>query len=377
MRKWTIAILVAALGVAPAAAWSAQPLAPASAPAAVPGGAPPPGTYVIHSIDVGTGLSIFVEGADFTLLYDAGSNDDTERAPNNRVIAYLKAVRPTLKRIDHLILSHPHKDHSELMPDVLIAYEVGNVWDSGAVNPICSYRALLANTAAEPGADYHHATGKVGPLSVPFAAKSCYGKMTPAVTVTLPRSVQITSAPVPLGAGARMAVLHADGSKQSSFNENSLVVRVDLGTRRLLLPGDAEAGGRKAPATKPAANSIEGELIACCSTELRSDILVAGHHGSMTSSRTAFLNAVGAKHYIVSAGPTRYGPKVTLPDKEVVEELSRRGTVWRTDNDDAACAKDDAKIGPDADGDPGGCDNIRIVIDATGAIAASYDRRAD
>ena len=135
--------------------------------------------------------------------------------------------------------------------------------------------------------------------------------------------------------------------------------------------------GRKPPTTVPAPNSIEGELIACCSTELRADILVAGHHGSMTSSRTAFLDAIGASHYIVSAGPTRYGPKVTLPDKEVVEELSRRGTVWRTDNDDAGCATKGAKIGPDNDGDPGGCDNIRIVIDAAGAMAAGYDRRAD
>ena len=372
MRKFTFSIVAAVLAAAPAAAWAAQP--PASGAASGP---PSAGTYVIHSIDVGTGLSIFVEGADFSLLYDAGSNDDTALQPNNRVIAYLRAVRPTLKRIDHLILSHPHKDHSELMPDVLTAYEIGNVWDSGSVNPICSYRAMLQNTAAEPGADYHHATGKVGPHSVSFAAKKCYGKSWPAVTVTLPRSVQITPAPVQLGAGARMTVLHADGNLDSEFNEASVVVRLDLGTRRILLPGDAEAGGRKDPSTLPAPNSIEGELIKCCSTELRSDILVAGHHGSMTSSRTAFLDAIGAKHYIVSAGPTRYGPKVTLPDKEVIAELTRRGTVWRTDNQDAACAKNPKKIGPDNDGDPGGCNNIRIVIDPAGVITAGYDRRAD
>ena len=89
-------ILVAALGVAPAAALVGPASRPdAGAPVAVPGEAPPAGTYVVHSIDVGTGLSIFVEGTDFTLLYDAGSNDDTARAPDNRVIAYLKAVRPS------------------------------------------------------------------------------------------------------------------------------------------------------------------------------------------------------------------------------------------------------------------------------------------
>ena len=62
----------------------------------------------------------------------------------------------------------------------------------------------------------------------------------------------------------------------------------------------------------------------------------------MTSSRTAFLDAIGANHYIVSAGPTRYG-SVTLPDAVVVAEFSRRGTVWRTDLNDATCGDQPAQ----------------------------------
>lgn len=53
---------------------------------------PPKGTYAVHAIDVGTGLSVFVEGHDFALLYDAGSNDDSGRGAKNRVLAYLRAV---------------------------------------------------------------------------------------------------------------------------------------------------------------------------------------------------------------------------------------------------------------------------------------------
>src|SRR5690349_11259718 len=34
------------------------------------------GRYKVHVIDVGTGLAVFVEGEDFALLYDAGSQDD-------------------------------------------------------------------------------------------------------------------------------------------------------------------------------------------------------------------------------------------------------------------------------------------------------------
>ena len=140
----------------------------------------------IHAIDVGTGLAIFVEGRDFTLLYDAGSNDDFARgappAPAlaaNRVVAYLRAVRPDLTTIDHVILSHPHKDHSELMPDVLAAYRVRNVWNSGALNRICSYRGLLGNTRDEAGVAYHDALGGTGPHVADFPAQTCYGRPLP------------------------------------------------------------------------------------------------------------------------------------------------------------------------------------------------------
>jgi beta-lactamase superfamily II metal-dependent hydrolase len=345
---------------------------------------PPAGTFRIHAIDVGTGLSVFVEGSDFTLLYDAGSNDDFARgappAPAravNRVVAYLRAVRPDLATIDHVILSHPHKDHSELMPDVLAAYRVRNVWNSGALNRICSYRDLLANTRDETGVAYHDALGATGPHVADFVAQTCYGRQLPAATITVPRGSGIAEGvAVPLGGNAQMTFLHADGSRQSSFNENSLVVRVDLGTRRILMPGDSEAGGRNPPTNAPRPNSVEGELLACCAAALRSEILVAGHHGSMTSSRTAFLDAVGAHDYIVSAGPTRYG-SVTLPDTVVVAEFDRRGTVWRTDLDDAACRANPRKIGPDSDGKPGGCDNILFIIDARGAVSRAYNRIAD
>lgn len=338
---------------------------------------PAAGTFIVHAIDVGTGLAIFVEGRDFTLLYDAGSNDDTARGADNRVIAYLRAVRPSLTTIDHLILSHPHKDHSELMPDVVAAYQVRNVWDSGALNRICSYRALLTNIAAEPGAAYHTALGSGGTHDAAFRSQSCYGRQLPATTVRVPRGSRITEGvAVPLGANAGMTFLHADGSQQSSFNENSLVLRLDLGTRRILLPGDAEAGGRRPPSTPPTPSSIEGELIACCSAALRSDILVAGHHGSTTSSRTAFLDAIGATHFIVSGGPTRYG-SVTLPDSAVVTELDRRGEVWLTTVNDATCGTNPAKIGRDNDGRAGGCDNIRITIGAAGAMSPAYNRISD
>src|SRR5262249_48993198 len=46
---------------------------------AIPAGPVPAaaaGSYTIDAVDVGTGLGILVRGSDFTIVYDAGSNDD-------------------------------------------------------------------------------------------------------------------------------------------------------------------------------------------------------------------------------------------------------------------------------------------------------------
>jgi hypothetical protein len=110
--------------------------------------------------------------------------------------------------------------------------------------------------------------------------------------------------------------------------------------------------------------------------ELAAEVLVVGHHGSETSSRQAFLNAVGASTVIVSSGPMKYGT-VTLPDQVVITELESRGQVFRTDTDDLACKTNPAKIGPDADGRAGGCDNIRMVISPDMPLAVSVWHEVD
>ena len=114
------------------------------------------------------------------------------------------------------------------------------------------------------------------------------------------------------------------------MNDNTLVVRLDLGTTSVLLMGDAEAGGRADPSQMPAITSIEGDILACCAGHSAAQVLVVGHHGSETSSRQAFLNAVGASTFIVSSGPKKYG-SVTLPDEAVITGtvLTRSGLSHR------------------------------------------------
>lgn len=334
--------------------------------------------YKVHVIDVGTGLAVFVEGRDFALLYDAGSQDDLHEGDENRVVAYIDEVRPGLARIDHVILSHPHKDHLQLMPDVFRRFQVGHVWESGRVNKTDGYCHFLKAAMAEPGAKYHDAIASNTTRTVSFSGSGCSGP------VIVRQASMMDATPVALGAGARMNFLYRDPRNHADPNGNSVVVRLDLGSRRILLAGDAEGGERELPSEPPQPNSIEAALIACCATDIRSDVLVVGHHGSLTSSRGAFLDAVGASIYAISSGPYPYR-RVRLPDAEIVSELERRGQVLRTDRNDLfriedegrSCELNPAKIGSDADETPGGCDNILITVGTNGSITAGYNSVAD
>ena len=345
-------------------------------------GAPSAGSYRVQMLDVGTGLSVLVRGNDFTMLYDAGSNDDartispnaTKAASGNqsRILAYLYAtvgpsggpecvpqgdqypVHASPKRtIDHLFLSHAHEDHVSMMADVVHCYNVKNVWEPGAVYAQESYEDLVQEIALNPSVRYHTAATpqkKLGGKAIPAALKWTQFRENDTLT---------------LGDGASFKVLHADGNiYPGDVNRNSTVVRLTLGTHTALLVGDAEAGDREAPMSP--AGDIEADLLANHASELAVDILQVGHHGSSTSSRSSFVDAVfpgkGARYAMMSAGPRPYSG-VTLPDTSVVgeyEALAKNGvTLLRTDVDDAkGCAVKD-RIGVDDDS-PGGCDSYAL-----------------
>jgi beta-lactamase superfamily II metal-dependent hydrolase len=332
--------------------------------------------FTVHVVDVGTGLGVFVQGEDFALVYDAGSNDDAAVGDRNRFLAYLRVVAPDLQKIDHVILSHPHRDHVELLPDLIASYAVENVWDSGAINPICGYRRFIQAIVDSPSARYHSGANDEGRRVLDFQEENCLNPKLPAKVLVRHAARMTEGTPITIGAKATMTFLHVDAARHGDrFNENSVVMLFDLDGAKVLFMGDAEGGGREDPSKPPTPKSVEGYVLAKYRTSLHADVLVAGHHGSKSSSRKALVDAVAPKVSVISAGPTKY-QSVVLPDAEIVSELEQVGQVFRTDIDDEACAKNPSKIGPDADGKPGGCDNIRIRIRA-GGIKAGYVRLSD
>ncbi len=334
----------------------------ASTAAEVPHTPPAPGTYRLHLIDVGTGLAILIQGADFALLYDAGSNDKDEKPL--RVASYLAAAlgpsgddlcvppgseAPTERRvIDHVVLSHPHFDHASALDLVLHCYTVRQFWDSGRINETVFYRELLAGIGSAEGLTYHTAADV--PASHEVSVKG--------TTLHIPTWETFHEGDVvPLGEGAKFTILHAEAKALKDPNQNSVVIAVELGTTRVLLVGDAESGERRDPSYPP--GDVEEFLLEHHKDEIRADILQVGHHGSKTSSRRDFLVAVHASLALVSSGPKKYG-KTTLPDREVIEELKAEGmTILRTDEHDDVCPTT-GKIG--GDHGPGGCDSWVLTI---------------
>jgi competence protein ComEC len=95
-------------------------------------------------------------------------------------------------------------------------------------------------------------------------------------------------------------------AKAPSANNDSVVLRLQLGERALLLTGDIE---------KPA----ESRLLQAHSN-LRADVVKVAHHGSKTSSTPALVAAAQPRFAVISVGQTSiFGH----PSKEVVDR-------WRT-----------------------------------------------
>ncbi len=391
-------------------------------------------SYTVDVFDVGTGLSVLVRGPSWNVLFDGGSNDESNKY--NRLLDLIPAAGlANGSHLDFVILSHPHTDHDLLIDDVLDNYSVGEIWDSGAVNQVCSYFDFVKAVERKQGSSdavYRTAIHTKGDSHMPiFKGHSCFG---PSKTNTpkLKFGERLIGAEtshdnptqVTFDDGAKMTLLygtdpHAPDYRDNdkSYNDFSFVVSLELGSKTILLMGDAQGGPRATPRDHPDVDhTIEKKLLDCCMDLLPADFMVVGHHGSETSSRNEFLDAVDGRdtrdapgeapmvpnrrtmHYVISAGPHKYS-SVQLPDEVVVDDLRGRFSkpdrhVWRTDLHDLACddknnnvvpcrparkftpciARETTgsdKIGHPKSGPYGGCDNVRAVITGSN-IVVSY-----
>lgn len=103
----------------------------------------------IYFLNVGQGDAELIQKGDYQILIDGG--------PDGSVLAELGKIMPlTDRKIDEVILTHPHADHLTGLNEVMKRYEVGQIYASGSVTTSNQYLNFL-NTVKE----------KNIPLSIP------------------------------------------------------------------------------------------------------------------------------------------------------------------------------------------------------------------
>ena len=236
----------------------------------------------LHMIDVGQGDALAVRTVrDHWIVVDAGRSWPTGDAGRSVVVPYL-AHRGG--NVALFVLSHPHADHVGGAASLFSAMHPARFLDPGYVGTTPPYVAALATARAE---------------RIPWQ------RVHPGDSLRIDEVTLTALAP-----DSAWAAGLADA------NLASTVLRLRVGTVRMLLTGDAEA-------------PEEEWLLAHSPDALAADVLKVAHHGSRTSTTPAFLDAVRPRLALVSVGAhNSYGH----PDREVLDALRDAGvTVLRTD----------------------------------------------
>ena len=246
----------------------------------------PDGVARVVVLDVGQGDGILVEGGRGGRMVVDGGPD-----PGRLLIALDERLPPWDRRIDVLVLTHPHEDHVAGLALLLQRYRVGRVYEPGMFGPGPGYDAWASVLAQGGPPRGRLATGDQLTLD---AIR---------LRVLWPDANRVPEQPSDSGTG---------------INNVSIVLLGEVAGRRFLLAGDVEEG-------------VDPELLARGLP--RVDLLKVAHHGSGSASTRAFLEAVRPSVAVVSAGA---GNPYGHPNPGTLERLGElAGRTYRTDADGA------------------------------------------
>ena len=243
----------------------------------------PPGRPTVTILDVGQGDAILVEGSNGgRLLVDGGPD------PDRLLVELDRRIPPWDRRLDAVVLSHPHEDHVAGLALLLERYRIGRTFEPGMLGPGPGYAAWAAELAGRPTPNRLLAAGDH--LTVDDIE----------LEVLWPVAGSVPRTPPDTGTG---------------INNVSIVFLGAVAGRRFLLTGDVE-------------QEVDPELLHRIG---RVDLLKIAHHGSRTASTDAFLDAVDPTIAVASAGA---GNPYGHPSPATLARIEARGArVFRTDRD--------------------------------------------
>ena len=225
--------------------------------------------YQVTVFDVGQGLSVIFELNDVTVLYDTGAGWGDGSMFNLVVAPYLQSKQ--IKHIDVVVISHNDNDHAGGLIDLLNTVSVGQIY------------------TGQPLTDDD------------ISADECHGNQLHWPDVAL-----------------FFIPLELAGSTKS--NNHSCVMKVLIGQHSILLPGDIE-------------RDAEMLLVDDTSGQIKVDILLAPHHGSISSSSWPFIKKVNPEVVIYSAG---YLNQFNHPHQTVVNRYKAMAALDYTTANDGA-----------------------------------------
>lgn len=239
------------------------------------------GEIMVYFFDVGQGDSMLIMAPEGNILIDAGPN-----SCEDALEGYLDDLGITT--LHCVIATHPHEDHIGSMDMIFDEYEV----------------KTLIMPHAEKDTDTFEATGDY--------TRMMEGAQKQGTQIAYAQSGTTFS----LGE-VEVLVVGPCGTDYKDLNDWSLVTKVTYGSTSMMLTGDAESVSEK-------------EIVeAYGSSVLDVDILKSGHHGSSSSSCSAFLDAVDPEIVVISCGT---GNKYGHPNTDTMERYAEiNAQVWRTD----------------------------------------------
>lgn len=247
---------------------------------------PPIGEMDVTVLDVGQGLSVVVQTANHSLLYDAGPKYNAQSDAGSRIV--LPFLRGSgVKKLDGFIVSHNDIDHSGGMASVLAQMPLSWLASSYKVDVELPQKSLKIHCFAGQSWTWDR---------VQFE-------------VIYPRDDS-----------------YADASIKD--NNRSCVVKISSQAGSMLLTGDIE---------KKAELNLLDRYAQSAPRLLKSDVITVPHHGSKTSSTTEFIAAVQPSVSIFSSG---YLNRFGHPKPIVMQRYQDSGSLsYRSDYDGAVQIK--------------------------------------
>lgn len=239
------------------------------------------GKLAVNFFDVGQGDAILIRTPEQQkILIDGG--------PSNVVAQKLGEVLPFYDRkIDLIILTHPHADHLDGLIEVLKRYEVKKILSTGVTHTTPDYLAWLEEIKNQ----------------------------------NVPMEIAMAGQIIDFGGGVKMEILYPAedlvGKSVENLNDTSIVAKLIFGQTSFLFTGDAET-------------EVEEKLISG-GADLKANVLKVGHHGSKNATSDNFLEKVQPSFAVISSGAdNRFGH----PNAMIIKRLENIGAeIFRTDEE--------------------------------------------